>query len=454
MAQKNSRTNFDNVLNMVRENPGAVFSRYARMLSDLPREKAAKLRSVLSELSAERRLAFYNAMEDLGMEFFEYDYAPIALIGLEDPEGGIRAISIRTLSLDNSRETGAKILGAAENDPDEQAQSAAVSVLGQYMFDEMIEEPIPVPGKKLHALLEKLIEHKNPVIRRTAVVSYAVSETDRVNQIISGYLAGNDKDELITALRAIRISLNEDRDRDVLELINHEDEDVAVEAIQAAGALQLREALPALYEILSRFDRISPELLLAAANAVAEIGDESSIDVLETLGEAVVDMDDEVTEAIDDCIDTLNMTVNMDFDFDDDEDEKQVSRRKKIMLDDAIELAKDRCLSILEEKIPHDLEDDEAFDLDEDDDDECDCGEHHHHHHHHDHDHAHENPLKGLDLSRFRILEDLEAYESGAHHDADEEELWAEFEDMAEEDLDADSLQEFINKLEAKKKKK
>ena len=124
------------------------------------------------------------------------------------------------------------------------------------------------------------------------------------------------------------------------------------------------------------------------------------------------------------------------------------------MLDDAIELAKDRCLSILEEKIPHDLEDDEAFDLDEDDDDECDCGEHHHHHHHHDHDHAHENPLKGLDLSRFRILEDLEAYESGAHHDADEEELWAEFEDMAEEDLDADSLQEFINKLEAKKKKK
>ena len=72
----------------------------------------------------------------------------------------------------------------------------------------------------------------------------------------------------------------------------------------------------------------------------------------------------------------------------------------------------------------------------------------------HDHDHAHENPLKGLDLSRFRILEDLEAYESGAHHDADEEELWAEFEDMAEEDLDADSLQEFINKLEAKKKKK
>ena len=117
-----------------------------------------------------------------------------------------------------------------------------------------------------------------------------------------------------------------------------------------------------------------------------------------------------------------------------------------------IERSKDRCLSILEEKIPHDLEDDEAIDLDEDDEDECDCGEHHHHHHHHAHEH--DNPLKGLDLSRFRILDDLEAYETNAHLDADEEELWEEFENMAEEDLDADSLQDFINKLEAKKKQK
>ena len=450
MAQKSKRTNFDNVLQMVREAPESVFARYARMLSGLPAEKIAKLRSVLSEMTAERRSAFYNAMEDMGTEFFEYDFAPIAVMGMEDPEGAIRAISISTLGLEESPEIGAKILDAAENDPDEQAQAAAVSVLGQYMFDDVIEEPIPVSPKKLHSVLEKLIEHKNPLIRRAAVISYAISETDRVNEIIAGYLAGNEREELVTALRAIRISLNEDKGKSVLELINHEDEEVVTEAVRAAGALQLRESLPVLYEIISRFDRISPDLLLAAADAVAEIGDESSIDVLETLGEAVVDMDEEITESIDDCIDTLNMTVNMDFDFD--EDEKQTSHRKKVMLDDAIELAKDRCLSILEEKIPHDLEDDEALDFDEDDDEDCDCGEHHHHHHHHEHDH--DNPLKGLDPSRFRILDDLESYESAARHDADEEDLWAEFEDMAEEDLDADSLQDFINKLEARKKGK
>ena len=455
MTNKNKRLNFESVLKMVQEEPEHVFERHARMLSDLTREKAAKLRTILAGMAPAHRAAFYNAMNEAGMEYLECNFAPIAEIGLDDEDGENRAAAIRILGLEeDSREVGEKMLFFAENDPHEKAQIAAVDVLGQYMFEEVLEEPIPVSGKKLHEVLEKLIEHKNKAIRRAAVIAYAISETKRVNEIISAYLAGSDPEELIAGLRAVRVSLNEDHAKSVLELINNDDEDVAVEAIRAAGALRLREALPAVYEMISRFDRISPALLYAAVNAAAEIGDESSLDVLETLGEAAVDMDEDITEMIDDCIDTLNMEVYMGLD-DDEEDEKESrsSKRSKAMLNEAIEAAKDRCLSILEEKIPHDLEDDEAFDLYDEDEDEHDHGhdhdEHHHHHHHH-----HENLLEGLDLSRFRILDDLEAYESAAHHDADEEELWAEFENMAEEDLDAESLQDFINKLEAKKKKK
>ena len=457
MAHKSSRTNFDNVLQMVRDDPKLVFGRYARMLSDLSAEKAAKLGAVLEGLTPERRAAFYQGMKETHHESFEYDFSPIAKIGLEDADGEIRADAIEILGLEDSRETGARILDAARSDPSEKAQITAIDVLGQYMLEDDLGGTIPVDRKKLREALEKLIENKSAAVRRAAVVAYAVSETKRVNEIIRGYLAGNDRDELIAALRAISISMNEDFSGSVLELLEHDDEEIVIEAIRAAGALQIKEALPALYEMISRFDRITPDLLLAAVGAVAEIGDESGMDVLETLGEAAVDMDDEITEAVDDCIDTLNMTLYMG-PFDEDEEEegaRKAPRKSQLMLREAIERSKDRCLTILEEKIPHDLEDDEAFDFEEEDEEEaCDCGEHHHHHHHHDHDHDHDNPLKGLDLSRFRILDDLEAYESSAHHDADEEELWAEFEDMAEEDLDADSLQDFINKLEAKKKKK
>lgn len=458
MAHKSSRTNFDNVLQMVKDDSKVVFGRYARMLSDLSAEKAAKLGAVLEGLTPERRAAFYQGMKETHHESFEYDFSPVAKIGLEDADGEIRADAIEILGLEDSRETSAKILEAAQSDPCEKAQITAIDVLGQYMLEDDLGGTIPVDRKKLREALEKLIENKSAAVRRAAVVAYAVSETKRVNEIVRGYLAGNDRAELIAALRAVSISMNEDFSESVLELLEHDDEEIVIEAIRAAGALQLKEALPALYEMISRFDRINPDMLLAAAGAVAEIGDESGMDVLETLGEAAVDMDDEITEAVDDCIDTLNMTLYMGPFDEDEEDEgtRKAPRKSQLMLREAIERSKDRCLSILEEKIPHDLEDDEAFDFEEEDEEEaCDCGEHHHHHHHHhDHDHDHDNPLKGLDLSRFRILDDLEAYESSARHDADEEELWAEFEDMAEEDLDADSLQDFINKLEAKKKKK
>lgn len=448
MANTSKRTNFDNILQMIREQPERVFVKHARMLSDLTPEKTNKLRTVLAEISDANRSEFFQGMYISAMNSFECNYTPIAKIGLEDSDGDVRTASIQVLGFEDDKSAGEKILDAAQNDPYEKAQIAAVQVLGQYMFESALDNRIPVNKKKLHEVLENLIESKNQAVRRAAVVSYAVSEDKRVKEIITGYLAGNNRDELIAALEAVRHAMGEEWAGTVLELMRHEDDEVSMEAIRAAGTLQLREALPLLYELISRFDRISPEMLLTAVEAVAEIGDEGSYDVLETLGEAAVDMDAEITEAIDDSIDTLNMAIHLGPTF----EEKHTPKHVREALQEAIERSKDQCLSILEEKIPHDLEDDEAIDLyDDDHDDECECGEHHHHHHHHDH---HDNPLEGMDLSHFRILDDLEAYEKSAAHDADEEDLWAEFEDMAEEDLDADSLQDFINKLEARRKKK
>lgn len=453
MANKSGRMNFENVLRMVREEPEKVFAKHARMLSDLSPERAGQLRSVLAGIPAEKRAEFFRKMDEAGMVSFEYNFTSIAEIGIEDEDGDVRAASISALGFDDSKKNGAKILEAARNDPYEKAQLAAIGILGQYMFEAEIDNRIPVSKKALHEVLTDLIESKNGAVRRAAVVSFAISETERIREIISGYLAGNDREELISALRAIRVSMGEGWEKSVLELIQHNDEQIAAEAIGAAGSLQMREALPVLYRILSRFDRVPPELLLSALNAVAEIGDEGSLDVLETLGEAAVDMDDEITEGIDDAIDMLNMTIEMGGGFEDLEPKRKMPKKSRVMLEDAIEKAKDRCLMALEEKIPHDLEDDEAMEIESDEDDECGCGEHHHHEHHHHH-HEHKNPLEGLDLSRFRILDDLEAYEKNADLDEDEEELWAAFEEMDPEDLDADSLQDFISKLESKKKRK
>ncbi|MBQ6509690.1 MAG: HEAT repeat domain-containing protein [Flexilinea sp.] len=451
---KKTRAGFGTVLDAIRQDPEGVFGSYARMLSDLTAEKTAQLKPVLAALDRKKKAAFFRCMDVCNSENFIYDFSPIAMIGLDDPDGEVRRASINILGLEDSREIGSRMLDLALNDPYEEAQIAAIRVLGEYMYEADIENAIPVSKKKLRETLAALLDSEKKAVRRAAVVAYALSNDERVRTIISGYLAGNDPEELNAALTAVHLSMSEEWNDSVLELISHDDDDVRCSAFRTAGTLQLKEALPELYEVIADFDRVPPHVLLAAAEAVAEIGYEDSLDVLETLGEAAVDLDHEIAEAIDDCIDTLNMTINMGPSFEEEEWEQQTSEEEKAELFEKLADAKERCLAILEEKIPQDLEDDEPIDPeDEDDDEECECGEHHHHHHDHEH-HHHDNPLEGMDLSRFRILDDLEAYEAGADLDEDEEELWADFEAMAEEDLDADSLQDFINKLEKKRKKK
>ena len=452
-SQKKTRASFSMVLDAIRNDPEGAFGSYTRMLSDLKEEKLAQLKPVLAALDERKRAAFFRCMDVCSSENFIYDFSPIAMIGVEDPEGEVRRASINILGLEDSREIGNRMLELAQNDPYEPAQIAAIRVLGEYMYEADIENAIPVSKKKLRETLSALLDSEKKAVRRAAVVAYALSNDERVRTIISGYLAGNDPEELNAALTAVHLSMSEDWNDSVLELLSHDDDDVRCSAFRTAGTLQLKEALPELYAVIADFDRVPPHVLLAAAEAVAEIGYEDSLDILETLGEAAVDLDHETAEAIDDCIDTLNMTINMGPSFEEEEWEQQTSEEEKAELFEKIADARERCLSILEEKIPHDLEDDEPIEL-EDEEDECECGEHHHHHHHHDHEHHHhDNPLEGLDLSRFRILDDLEAYESNAERDEDDEELWEEFENMAEEDLDADSLRDFINKLEKKRRK-
>ena len=453
-SQKKNRASFSTVLEAVRQDPEGVFGSYARALSDLNEEKLTQLKAVLSTLDAKKRAAFFCAMDVCNSENYIYDFSPIAMIGIEDEDGEVRRASVDILGLEDSREIGSRMLQIAQEDPYEAAQIAAIRVLGEYMYEADIENAIPVSKKKLRETLASLLDNGKKAVRRAAVVAYALSNDERVRTIISGYLAGNDPEELNAALTAVHLSMSEEWNDSVLELLSHDDDDVRCSAFRTAGTLQLKEALPELYEVIADFDRVPPHVLLAAAEAVAEIGYEDSLDILETLGEAAVDLDHEVAEAIDDCIDTLNMTINMGPSFEEEEWEQQVSDEEKAELYEKLADAKERCLAVLEEKIPQDLEDDEPIDLEEEEEDECECGEHHHHHHEHEHHHHHDNPLEGMDLSRFRILDDLEAYEADADRDEDEEELWADFEAMAEEDLDADSLQDFIDKLEKKKKKK
>ena len=428
------KAGFAGALNALREDPKAVFDKFGRQLSDLTPAKAAQVREVLQELSEEKRLQFFQAMDSSAEEELIYDFTPIAMLGIDDPDAAIRTAALNVLYWEDTEQIGKIMLEKAASDPDENVRIAAIKTLGQYMLEHHMENDIPVDPAKLKETLSALLDNPSAAVRREAVASYALSGDKRVKEIISGYFAGNDRDELMTALQAVSLSLLEDWNDVIMELISSENEDIRQAAIHTAGELQLKEALPVMYEIIANFDHVSPELLLETVSAVSEIGHSGSLEVLEVLGEAAVDMDEEITDQIDDAIMMLDASLNMGGDVDFNLwEERKLSPKKERVLNECIRKAEDRCLTILEEKIPIDNEEDEEDEHDE--------------HEHHDHRHE----LDDLDISRFRILDDLKEYEKNADFDEDEEALWEEFENLNEEDLDAESLAEFLKKIRKKK---
>ena len=157
-SQKKTRASFSTVLDAIRQDPEGVFASYARALSDLSTEKLSQLKPVLAALDPRKKAAFFRCMDVCNSENYIYDFSPIAMTGLDDPDGEVRKASINILGLEDSREIGSRMLELALNDPYEDAQIAAIRVLGEYMYEADIENAIPVSKKKLRETLASLLD--------------------------------------------------------------------------------------------------------------------------------------------------------------------------------------------------------------------------------------------------------------------------------------------------------
>lgn len=392
---KNLRNNLESVLQGRSYDPLAF--------SGLSKEDAETVFQKLTEKGEERLLNdFIYKLTEFNDKESEGDFEELARIGMSHSSETVRCNSVWLMRFSDDKSAAREILRLAEEDPSEYVQEKAIRVLGY--FNELVSmgDRIPLPAKTVFAKLESLINSEKRNLRFAALEGLAFSNLPELRPIIESYLNSDDKEERICALHAITNNLDESKEKKVLELLMDDDMDIQFEAIRAAGVLQIRKALPVLYSLLSRFDRLFEPLRDEVIWSISEIGDEDSVDVLQTLSEISVEDDYELSELVDGALENLEMSIGIK------EMIPEPAPRDSASFKKALERAKDQCLSALEEKLPYDFDDEDN----EDDEDECECGEHHHHH---------ENPFKDLDPSRFRIIDDLEEYENHASDDESDE---------------------------------
>jgi HEAT repeat protein len=294
--------------------------RFIYRLSDISDEDLAALQRTWSSVPAWRRQAIMEDIEEIGYSDYVLSFEAFARFGLQDSEPRVRELAVRTLWEYELPDLVPTFIEMMESDEDVEVRAAAATALGQYIYLGEIEE---LPSSKLHKIEEKLLQTttgQNPtLVRRRALESLGFSSRDELPALIEAAYFSDSNEWLASALFAMGRSANRTWNSSVISKLTSDVPEVLVEAVRAAGELEIREAVPRLMDLLSVEDA---DVRWAAIWSLSQIGGEGVRERLETLYDETDD--DEEADFIDSALENLDFTEDVSlFDLMDVEDEDE-----------------------------------------------------------------------------------------------------------------------------------
>ena len=298
--------------------------RYIYRLSDISDDDLAALQHTWSSVPAWRRQAIMEDIEEIGVNDYVLSFEAFARLGLQDSEPRVRELAVRTLWEYELPDLVSTFIDMMENDEDLEVRAAAATALGQYIYLGEIEE---LPDSKLHTIEEKLLQTttgQNPtLVRRRALESLGFSSRDELPALIEAAYFSDSNEWLASALFAMGRSANRTWNSSVISKLTSDVPDVLVEAVRAAGELEIKGSVPRSMDLLATEDA---DVRWAAIWSLSQIGGEGVRERLEELYDLTDD--DEEADFIDSAMENLDFTEDIPlFDLleveDEDEDEEE-----------------------------------------------------------------------------------------------------------------------------------
>lgn len=290
-------------------------------LSDLAREDLGALESLWPELPVERRLNLLQSLNDLGEANFEVNFESLFRLGLEDEDSGVRATAIRALWESEDPNLIAPFIDFLQHDPDPLVRAAAASALGRFVYLGELEELSEAHKRRVeNALLEVIRSSDELEVRRRALEAVSYSSREEVPPLIAEAYASDEPKHRVSAI--FSMGRNADRPRwgqQVRSELENPEPEIRFEAARAAGELELREAGPALSELLGDDDSQVRE---AAVWSLGQIGGTFARRALTDLLENTEDEEEQdfIQEALDNLAFTDEVNSFSLFELDGDDD--------------------------------------------------------------------------------------------------------------------------------------
>jgi len=297
---------------------------YIYRLSDISDDDLAALQRTWLSVPAWRRQAIMEDIEEIGSSDYVLSFEGIARLGLQDSEPRVRELAVRTLWEYELPDLVPTFIDLMESDEDVDVRAAAATALGQYVYLGEIEE---LPASKLHKIEEKLLQAttgQNPtLVRRRALEALGFSSRDELPALIEAAYFSDSNEWLASALFAMGRSANRTWNSSVMSKLTSDVPDVLVEAVRAAGELEIKQAVPRLMDLLASEDA---DVRWVAIWSLSQIGGEGVRERLEELYDETDD--DEEVDYIDSALENLDFTEDIPlFDLleveDEDEDEEE-----------------------------------------------------------------------------------------------------------------------------------
>lgn len=312
---KSINLTFEQVLDALLDESKPFHPRNLYRFSDLEEPDLRKLENTWPRVSARRRQAVLEDIEELGETNFTLSFEEFCKYTLADEDARVRELSIRCLWDYENRSTIPLFMDMLVNDSQETVRAASATALGKFIYLGELEE---IPEKTLDEIVDRLLQVQRgsdvALVRRRALESLGFSSRDEISNLIETAYKSGMRDWIVSALFAMGRSANHRWADQVMEMLESDDIEIRYEAIRAAGELEIKRALPLLFELLEEDDS---ETRLAAVWSLSQIGGEDVEDVLENLYEETDD--EEEADFIDLALENLQFTEDLQlfemFDF-------------------------------------------------------------------------------------------------------------------------------------------
>jgi HEAT repeat protein len=248
-------------------------------LSDLSAADVEQVRAAWLTIPPGLREETLSHAAGLAEERIDLEFAPLARIGLSDPEAEVRISALEAVGDSTSRPLGAQLQKMLDTDEDGRVRAAVAAVLRQFVMAYEFDQFPAGQGEAIVASLRARLNDPSEelLVRALSLEALGPHSAPWMPAAIEHAYASDEREMRLAAVRAMADSCD-DRWLDyVFEQGESEDPEFRYEAAVAAGAIGSTDAVEPIAQLLLDDD---PRVLLAAIEALGEIGGAAALEEL------------------------------------------------------------------------------------------------------------------------------------------------------------------------------